>query len=479
MLIPDFKLWKYFGEISKIPRCSGKEQQAGKFIKNFTRGAGLRFKEDTAGNILVFKPALNSCSKRTVVLQSHLDMVCEKGSETKFDFSNDAVKLRKTGNFIEASGTTLGADNGIGVAAMLAVLSDKEMPHPPLECLFTVSEETGLTGLIGASRVSVNFLSGRTFLNLDSEEEGTVCTGCAGGAAAVLKMPVIFTALSGQGFSEFEISVSGLRGGHSGMDIHKKRASAIKILTEILNGLCRMFDIRISKIEGGTKINAIPRSAGASVFISEKQDPEFKNFLKEHTGKIKERYGNEKQIKIQWENRKAAGKKYFCGGKAACGIVKFISKLPHGLIKKDKSGVVTSANFAILRTGKKWLEMRYLCRSSSPNGMGSVIKKLEALGRQYNCLFSSKEVFPAWEPVSNSRILGISRRSYKKIFSKKLRVKTAHAGLECGVIGKKFGGMDMISIGPDIENAHTPSERVKISSVRKFYKFLKGLLKEL
>ncbi|MFH1353231.1 MAG: beta-Ala-His dipeptidase, partial [bacterium] len=464
--------WKYFEEISKIPRCSGKEHQVRKFIKNFARGAGLRFKEDSAGNILVFKPALNSCSKRTVVLQSHLDMVCEKGRETKFNFLNDALELRKTGNFIEASGTTLGADNGIGVAAMLAVLSDKKMRHPPLECLFTVSEETGL---IGASRIPGSFLSGRIFLNLDSEEEGTVCTGSAGGASVVLKMPVIFTALSEQSFSEFEVSVSGLRGGHSGMDIHKKRASAIKILTEILNGLCRMFDIRISKIEGGTKINAIPRAASASVFISEKQVQGFKNFLKEHMGEIKERYGDEKRLKIQWENRKGVGE-YFCAGS---GIITFLSKLPHGVIKRNKAGVVTSANFAILRTGKKWLKMRYLCRSSSINGMGILIKKLEALGKQYNCLFSSKDVFPAWEPVSNSRILGISRMTYRKIFSKKLRVKTVHAGLECGVIGKKFGGMDMISIGPDIENAHTPSERVKISSVRKFYEFLKGLLKEL
>ncbi len=469
----DNNLWEYFKEISKIPRCSGKERRAGKFIKNFAKKACLRFKEDKAGNLLVFKPAQNSHSGKTVVLQSHLDMVCEKVRETKFNFSNDALKLRKKGNFIYAEGTTLGADNGIGVAAMLDVLSDKGMRHPPLECLFTVSEETGL---IGASRIGGSFLSGRTFINLDSEEEGTVFTGSAGGAEAVLKMPVIFLGLSGRDFSEFEISVSDLRGGHSGMDIHKKRPSAIKILAEILNSLCRKFNIKISKIAGGTKINVIPREAGASVFISEKQVRVFKNFLKEHTGKIKERYGNEKRLKIQWEKHKPAGKKYFCEG---AEITNFLLKLPHGVIERNKAGVATSANFAILRTGKKWLEMRYLCRSSSKNGLGCVIKKLEALGNRSNCRFSSKEVFPVWEPGANSRILGISRSSYKKIFSKKLRVKTVHAGLECGVIGKKFGGMDMISIGPDIENAHTPSERVKISSVDRVYKFLKCLLKEL
>ncbi|MCD6413376.1 MAG: beta-Ala-His dipeptidase [Elusimicrobia bacterium] len=453
-------LWKYFEKISGIPHCSGNEGRLREFIKKISEKNKLKFSQDATGNLLVFKPAQKTDCKRIIVLQSHLDMVCVKDKNKKFDFKKDKIKLKFGGGYVSADGTSLGADNGIGVAAMLSLMTEKKISHPAIEFLFTVEEETGLRGAAGLRK---NFLRGRTFINLDSEEEGAIFVGCAGGVYLRAEIPVERRRIKG---NVFDISVSGLAGGHSGIDIDKERDNAVKVLGQLLAALSSKTDFGIVSAEGGSEINVIPVFANAKVLADD--DAEFLKTFRSVSEKILKKNSFERKMKIEIKTR---SKKRRLSAVSARRISDILNSLPTGVFRKGNPPQ-SSANLGVLKTGKKSLSVEYLVRGMSEKLTKEASEKIIAIVKSLGGSFYSKTLFPPWSPVEKSSLISAAKRVFETLFRKKPLLKSVHAGLECGVIAKKFDGVEMISIGPDIENAHSVAERVKIKSVESFYAFL-------
>ncbi len=466
-------LWKHFDEIRKIPRCSKNEEKIREYVVNFAKKLGFSYKTDKAGNVVIEKPATHGKESSPItIVQAHMDMVCEKNEDVTHDFTKDPIRVKIEGEWVKAEGTTLGADNGIGVAACLALLEENEISHPPLEILLTVDEETGLTG---AFQLDPSFLKGKILLNLDSEEEGVFIIGCAGGADTEYVIPVKRT---DKLYNDVKIlKIKGLKGGHSGVDIDKERANAIKILARILYEIKDR--IEIAEIKGGDKRNAIPREATV-VFASEN--------YKEIEEKVKEL---EKEIKNEIEKREPEffieisnyEKKVRC---IACEdkdkVIRFLLLLPHGVLSTSPviNGLVeTSTNLAVIRTENEKIKIIESSRSSLDSALSFVRKVLKAGGELIGAKVHQPEGYPGWTPNPESEILKKAVKVYEKLFGKKPQIKAVHAGLETGIIGKKFPGMDMLSFGATIKDLHSPNERVHIPSVERFYRFLKELLEEI
>lgn len=471
-------LWKHFAQILRIPHCSGNEKALGDYIITVARGLNLTWKRDKVGNIVVMKPASPGHENAAkVILQGHMDMVGEKNSDVAHDFTKDPIEAERKGEWIQAKGTTLGSDNGIGVASALAVMEDKTLVHGPLEFLFTVDEETGLTG---ANKLGKGFLKGIKLLNLDSEEQGTFTIGCSGGGDSEITLPL---ERKKRRFKDlYRLKLYGFRGGHSGLDINQGRGNAIRLLDRLLYQAQEKFKFEILRIEGGNKRNAIAREAWAELYLDRSLAKKMQGFLKNQFAKIQNEYKVvEKDAQFSFE-KVADSKEDPLTAASQGALIRFLLSLPHGVIAMhpEIAGLVeTSTNLAIIRCEKKQAQIITSSRSSVASALEAVRHTIKALAELAGARIVQAQGYPGWEPNLQSELLKNLTEVNKKVFAKDPLVKAVHAGLECGIIGEKFPGMDMISFGPTIEHPHSPEERVHIGSVENFWKFLTASLQEL
>lgn len=470
-------IWKYFEKILEIPRPSKKEEKIREFLINFAKSKALSYKTDDAGNLIISKKAYKGYeSRQMLILQSHMDMVVEKNSDVSHDFNKDPIIPQITGSWIKASGTTLGADDGIGIAAQLAVLASDDIEHGPLECLFTVDEETGLTG---ANALQPGFVEGSILLNLDSEDEGELFIGCAGGVDTLItfefkKEPVPADYIS------FELNVGGLTGGHSGDDIHKGYGNSNLILSRFLWEAGKEFGIRISYFEGGNLRNAIPREAKAIVGIQNQLNNEFKPFVESFEKIIKnELRHTENNLYLQVKESENPG--FVIDERSQFNLINSIFSCPNGVVEwsREIPGLVeTSSNLASIRfkEGNR-IVITTSQRSSVESAKKTIANRIAANFQLAGAEIKHTDGYPGWEPNVDSAILKIASTAYNKLFHQEPIVKAIHAGLECGLFLEKYPNLDMISFGPTIKGAHSPDERLDIESTKKFWLLLLEILK--
>jgi dipeptidase D len=469
-------LWKRFYEISLIPRPSKGEEQIRAYLRNFASARNLRMKEDKTGNIVIYvEPSAGYEKSPVVVLQSHVDMVCEKNKGKEHDFNIDPLKLIRDGEWLKADGTTLGADNGIGVAAALAVASDFSIIHGPLELLFTVDEETGLTGV---NSLEPGYIKGKYLLNLDTEEDGVFYVGCAGGVDTVGTFDIEWKKLN-DNYMPFLLSIGGLKGGHSGINIADKRASAIKLLGYLLNELSEMnFDV--GYISGGSKRNAIAREAEALIYINPEDEAKIRELINEFSlSTILEYQKTDGEIKINFEPKEIELNTKVFENKFYKKILNALLGLPHGPISMsaDIDGLVeTSTNLATVTIDGEKLVIGTCQRSSIENAKKNIAVSVKSVLELAGGKVDYTDGYPGWQPNLDSRLVKIAKKSFIDTFDKIPETKAVHAGLECGILSDKFPGLEMISFGPTIEGAHSPDERVNIPTVVKFYNLLQAVL---
>ena len=471
-------LWESFYGLTQVPRPSKKEEKIRDHVKNWAKTNGFEFKEDKVGNILIKVPATPGYEDAPiVVLQGHLDMVCEKNKGTNHDFENDPIKLIKDGDWIKADGTTLGADNGIGVAAGMAAALDKDIIHGPLELLCTIDEETGMTGV---NALEPGFIEGKHLFNLDSEEDGVFYVGCAGGQDTVGFLEISYSDLKKE-FEPYELMITGLKGGHSGMDIIIGRANAIKLLARLL---LKLQDVRfrISDISGGSLRNAIPREAEVTLLIDPKDEAKIKEiadkFVKDALQEFHVNDGGLKVIlKKKDENVKSVFRKKFVKN-----LINLLLSMPHGVMSMspDISGLVeTSTNLATVQREGDVLRIGTSQRSSVEPAKENIANSVAAVFELAGAEVKVGDGYPGWQPNMNSELLKTAKEVYSRMFGEEPQIKAIHAGLETGLLGAKYPGLDMISFGPTITGAHSPDERVNIPDVEKFYALFKEMLKVL
>lgn len=465
-------VWNYFEAVCQIPRPSGHEGKIIRFLMEFAKLHNLEAKKDIAGNVLISKPALKGMeNRRTLVLQSHLDMVCEKNSGTIHDFDSDPIKPYINGDWVTAEGTTLGADCGIGIAVQLAILTSDDLKHGPIECLFTVDEETGLTG---AKALKAGFFSGKALVNLDSEDEGELFIGCAGGIDTVATIHYeAVAALSGM--LPLKITVSGLLGGHSGDDINKNRGNAIKILNRFLWQTMQKYEIYIADFQGGNLRNAIAREAFAIVLIPGSMKEGITVDFNIFRSKIDaEMMINEPHIRLLLESTEFQG--LVIDRLSQTRLINALYACPHGVLTMSTRmpGLVeTSTNLASVKNRSgKLIEIVTSQRSDLESSKMDAAYMVESVFQLIDADVNHGEGYPGWVPNPSSEILGITRSSYSKLFDVEPVVRSIHAGLECGLFLEKFPGLDMISFGPTMQGVHSPDEAIKIASVDKFWKLL-------
>jgi len=459
-----------------IPRESKHEDGIREYVVLTAARLGLTSIVDAAGNVIVYKPGSGSGSP--VILQSHLDMVCEKDKGTDHDFGTDPIRLVRDGDWIRADGTTLGADNGIGVAAMLAVMEDASLTHPDIEFLFTIDEETGLTG---ANLLEPGIFKARTLINLDSEEDGTLFIGCAGGKNTDCSLEVAVEDAP-RSLVPVSIKVTGLAGGHSGTDIHRGRGNATKLLVRFLKHLAADAPCRLSSLSGGSKHNVIPREAEA-VILAGAEDLDGLLRLAKVTNEAfaAELSGIDDHVRIV-VSRDAPAQKTVVAQKDTALILDLLHALPHGVMQMNEADggfVVTSTNLAICTLDDSRLSVLTNQRSAYKSSIEDISEMVASIGRMAGAHVVKESDYPAWRPDFGSRVLALSKEIYAGMFGAAPEVKVIHAGLECAVFGEKIPGLDMISFGPTIEQAHSPSERVLIGGVERMWVFLTRLLEGL
>lgn len=471
------EIWSQFKKICDIPHPSGKEERIGKFLQEFGKSHGFQTESDEVGNVLIRKKAAKGRENApSVVLQAHMDMVCEKNAGTAHDFDNDPIKTIVEGDWLKAEGTTLGADDGIGVAAMLAILSSDTIQHGPIECLFTVDEERGLTG---AQHVKSNWIQSNKLINLDSEEDGRFCIGCAGGIDTVAYFDIQRVAAPKNAFF-LKIYVKGLQGGHSGDDINKGRGNAIKILSRFLWQESKKFPLYLCDIEGGNLHNAIPREANATICIDWNQKETIRVDLNHFIQTMEEEYPTEKALTIDLESTESADTVYEQEGSTR--LINALYACPHGVIEMSKeleNLPETSTNLASIKNKEGKIVVATSQRSSVNSKKHDIKDRVEAVFSLAGAKVTHSDGYPGWKPNLNSDIKKLVAESYEKLFGEKPHVGAIHAGLECGLIIEKYPNMDMISIGPTIIGNHSPAERCEIPTVQKHWKHLVYILENI
>jgi dipeptidase D len=473
-------LWKHFDEILAIPRPSTREEAMRRYVLDLAGRKGFRHREDATGNLVIEKPASPGLEGAPVViLQGHLDMVTEKNEGVSHDFERDPIVPRREDGWVKASGTTLGSDNGIGVAAILAVMEADDLVHGPLELLFTVDEETGLTGAVALDPQAIA-LRGRQLLNLDSEEEYTVTIGCAGGAITRIVLPLEKAAVR-EGATVLDLRLSGLKGGHSGMEIHLQRGSSVQLLARALYAAGPLqFQFHLGGFQGGNKQNALAREASARVVLPPGRRAAFTEAVEKEMAAIREEYRPvEPDLKFEVSEGNASEVWSEDLGRR---VLLLLNVLPHGVqaMSHDIEGLVeTSVNLAAVAEGGNGVGVLLSTRSSIGSALRALRRRLRACAEMVGAQVEENEGYPAWKPNLESPLLRRFQEVHKRVQGSEPELKALHAGLECGVLGEKFPGMDTISFGPVIEGAHSPDERVKVDSVGRFYKLLTETLAEL
>ena len=464
-------LWNNFSDLNAIPRGSKKEEKVIKFIKNFGDKLGLPTSVDETGNVIIKKPATPGMENRvTIALQGHLDMVHQKNADTEFDFDTQGIQMYVDGDWVKAKGTTLGSDNGIGVAAIMTLLASDDIPHPPLEALFTIDEETGMTGAIG---LQGGLLDAQIMLNLDTEDDDELTIGCAGGVDVNAEGSYQQEKLSGD-YKSYIISMKGLTGGHSGMDIHLGRGNANKLINRFLFEFAKQVDVRIHYIDGGGLRNAIPRESHASVSVPTSDDPAFNEFVRQFNSILGDEYSttdpeatliveavinDEMALPSDFQNK----------------ILHSIYACPNGIYRMspDIAGLVqTSNNLArvLVKDGK--YEINCLTRSSVDSEKMDEVNAIRGAFEPMGAIVQDDGGYPGWTPRPEASIVKIMKDLYKELYHEEAHVSAVHAGLECGILGTNYPEMEMISFGPNIRGAHSPDEKAQISSVQKFWKYL-------
>lgn len=473
------KVWSYFEEICGIPRLSKNEEKIRKYLIDFAAENNLESKEDSVGNILITRNAAQGLEKvKTIVLQSHLDMVGEKNASHPHNWLEDPIIPVLDGKWVGASGTTLGADDGIGIAAQMAILTDPYLKCGKIECLFTVDEESGMTGAIN---LSPDFLTGRILLNLDSEDEGILFIGCAGGIDTQAILPYTPVPVK-MGYRAMNISVTGLHGGHSGDEIHKGYGNSIKIISRLLQELERKYNISVSSFKGGNLRNAIPREAFVTIAFNPSHEEAILRYCAAYNTLTREEFGRlEPDLKVMATPSEVP--EYVIDPQTQHNILNALSVVPHGVIgwSKDMPDLVeTSSNLATVHlTENNEIHVVTTQRSSSEEAKHYAAMSTEACFELAGAKVTHSDGYPGWKPNMNSAILKLMIDSYRKLFGKVPQVKAIHAGLECGLILEKYKGIDMISFGPTIKGAHTPEERIEIQTVLMFWDLLLDVIKHI
>lgn len=469
--------WRYFAEIARIPRPSKHEELITRYVLDTAEKLGLCAAQDGCGNIVVKKPASPGREERRgICLQAHLDMVCEKNAAKIHDFLKDPIELVRRGEVLMANGTTLGADNGVGVAANLAVMADSSLVHGPLELLFTVDEETGLTG---AQNLDPALVESRTLLNLDSEEEGMLFVGCAGGRDTEGRWEAAFESAPAH-CSARCLSVKGLRGGHSGIEIDKGLGNAIKLLNRAVTRLSEV-EARLVSMDGGKMRNAIPRECGALLFIPEDRVGRAEELVAELNATFRGEFESiEPDLVVSMTGEGSAGNGKVLIPALQQKLCRTISALPHGVLSMsaDIPGLVeTSTNLAVIATTENDIVLVTSQRSSVASRLTEAVETVGAIFELGGARIKSGDGYPGWKPNLASPILKVARECYRSLYGKDAEVRAIHAGLECGIIGERIPGMDMVSFGPTLEAVHSPDEKIHIESVAKFWEFLLAILK--
>ena len=469
-------LWNYFSDLNEVPRGSKKEERVIQFMVDFGKKLNLETTVDPVGNVIIKKPAFKGMENRkTIVMQSHLDMVQQKNSDTVFDFDKEGIKMKIDGEWVKAQGTTLGADNGLGVAAIMAVLASTDIKHPAIEALFTIDEETGMTGAKG---LEAGYLNGEILLNLDTEEDDEIDIGCAGGIdiTAETSFNEVNTPINSLGYT---VSVTGLNGGHSGMDIHRGLGNANKIMNRVLYETQDM--LRISEIMGGSLRNAIPRESFAliSVYASNKDAffKKTKNIIKDIKAEFKTIDPN-----LEITITETAIPKKVMTTISQTTLLKVIYSTYNGVYRmsNDMANLVeTSNNLAQVIVKDEMLKIMCLTRSSVETGKTDLANTLTATFELAGYDVNKAGSYPGWKPNVDSPILKVLSNTYENLFNNKANIVACHAGLECGILGTNYPNMDMISFGPTIQGAHSPDERANIKSSQKFWKFLLEILENI
>jgi len=472
------EVWAHFADICQVPRPSKKEDKIIEFLLKFAEENGLEAQKDQIGNVLIKKPATAGREQvKSVVLQSHIDMVCEKNSHKKHNFETDPIIPVIDGDWVKADGTTLGADDGIGMAAQMALLVATDIEHGPIECLFTVDEETGLTG---AFELKEGFFNSKILLNLDSEDDGELFIGCAGGVDTLAKFPFKLEDCPEKGFA-FKVTVSGLKGGHSGDDIHKGLGNANKIVNRFLWEASQKYDLRLASFDGGNLRNAIAREASAIAVVpgTHKEQVRVAYNMLFHDVQM-ELKTTEPELRMKLESVDLPEKVIDLDSQER--LLNALYACPHGVLEmsRDIEGLVeTSTNLASVKMKDDHFFVTTSQRSSVESSKEDVANMVESVFRLAGAETIHSDGYPGWAPNTNSEILAITKESYQTLFNTEPVVRAIHAGLECGLFLEKYPGMDMISFGPTIRGAHSPDERIEISTVEKFWKHLIDVLNRI
>ncbi|MGM9974270.1 MAG: aminoacyl-histidine dipeptidase [Clostridiaceae bacterium] len=473
------KVFDFFQEISNIPRGSGNEKAISDYLVAFAEKRKLEVIQDEALNIIIRKPGTKGYEQAPgVILQGHMDMVCEKNNDTIHDFEKDPIKLRIDGDHIYAEGTTLGADNGIAVAYSLAILDSVDIPHPPLEVLITTEEETGMSG---AMAVNPEHIKGRILINLDSEEEGKFLVSCAGGVRNKVILPISYEAPFDNGGC-FTLKIRGLKGGHSGLDIIKQRANSNKLAGRVLSDLVDNCSIRLISLQGGSKTNAIPREMDVIFYGSLEEESKIKETITRWQGIISNEYrAIDENAAVILEKMDVAVEQVF-DKETTEKAIKLLYLIPNGVrtMSQDISGLVqSSTNLGVVITTQEQVEFHSAIRSSVGSLKEEIVKETKYIAEVIGVEAEFQAGYPEWQYNSESKIRNISCEVYERLTGKKPEIVAIHAGVECGLFSEKFNDMDMISFGPNLYDVHTPEEHMSITSVQNLWVFLKELLKEI
>ncbi len=477
-------IWKHFYELTQIPRPSGHMEAIMAFIENFGKKLGLETIRDTANNICIRKPATSGYeNKQIIILQSHLDMVPQANSNINFDFTKDPIQAYIDGEWVKAEGTTLGADNGIGVATMMAILEANDLEHGPLECLFTTDEETGM---YGALAVRSGFIDGKIMLNLDSELDGELYIGCAGGADVTAQFQYQDESWIPKEDVAIKVSLTGLKGGHSGVDIHLGRANANQLMFRFLKDAFLTYDVRLSSVTGGSLRNAIPREAFAIIIVDGKEKYkriiEMVNSYEELFKKEFENIEDEDKIAFKAEFVDITPEIKLIPKDIQTKLTNAVMACPNNVINRFAQipdTVETSINMAIIQSCKDLSEVKFLARSSSESKKEAICSSIESVFTLAMADFiKTDNPYPGWDPNPQSAILAVMEEVFEQQRGEKPKVEVMHAGLECGIILANVPGLDTVSFGPTIQFPHSPDERVEIASVQKFWDYLIEILKQ-
>lgn len=474
------RVFYYFEELSKIPRESGNEKAVSDYLVKIAKNLGLSVYQDKILNVIIKKPAAAGYeNSKGIILQGHIDMVCEKSSNSTHNFKTDAIDLIIENDFLRANNTTLGADNGIAIAMSLAILEDNTLKHPQIEFLATVEEETTMKGAI---HLEDNVLAGKYMINIDSEEEGLLTAGSAGGKSIVVNFNGEKIEIEKDLYDFFRIEIKNLFGGHSGMEINKERLNAIKILAEFLTELQTIFSMNLVSLQGGSKDNAIPREAYAEIAIKKDITLDFQNKLMELVDTFNKKYtAYEKDFTLEIFEIGANNNKVF-DNILFSKIIAFLNECPTGVntwLEAYPNIVESSNNLAIVKTFENKITIDISLRSSEAAILKNLLEKIQTVADKYGAKYEISKGYPEWKFRKNSHLRDTAIKTYKDTFNEDMDVTVIHAGLECGAISQHYPDLDMISIGPNIYDVHTPKERMNIKSVEKYYKYLLELIKNL